>query len=69
MTIIAIGWTRGNKKALVTILPTEYWDRLRDSNWCDNSRLYESYLQFTVGVRDRKVAVTRMVLIEIRNAE
>jgi hypothetical protein len=29
MTIIAIGWTRGNKKALATILPTKYWDRLR----------------------------------------
>jgi len=29
MTIIAIGWRRGNKKALATILPTEYWDRLR----------------------------------------
>ena len=30
MTIIAdIGWTRGNKKALATILPTQYWDRLR----------------------------------------
>ena len=29
MTIIAIGWTRGNKKALATILPTEYWNKLR----------------------------------------
>ena len=29
MTIIAIGWTRGNKKALATILPTNYWKRLR----------------------------------------
>ena len=29
MTIIAIGWTRGNKKALATILPTRYWERLR----------------------------------------
>ena len=29
MTIIAIGWTRGNKKGLATILPTKYWDRLR----------------------------------------
>jgi hypothetical protein len=27
MTIIAIGWTRGNKKALVTILPTKYWEK------------------------------------------
>lgn len=29
MSIIAIGWTRGNKKALATILPTGYWNRLR----------------------------------------
>ena len=28
-TIIAIGWTRGNKKALATILPTKYWEKLR----------------------------------------
>ena len=30
MTIIAIGWTRGNKKALGTILPTNYWEKLRN---------------------------------------
>ena len=30
MTIIAIGWTRGNKKALATIIPTSYWRRLRE---------------------------------------
>ena len=30
MTIIAIGWTRGNKKALATILPTNYWEKLRN---------------------------------------
>jgi hypothetical protein len=29
MTIMAIGWTRGNKKALATILPTQYWNKLR----------------------------------------
>jgi intergrase/recombinase len=29
MTIIAIGWTRGNKKALATILPINYWNKLR----------------------------------------
>lgn len=28
MTMIAIGWTRGNKKALATILPTKYWEKL-----------------------------------------
>jgi hypothetical protein len=30
MTIIAIGWTRGNKKAIATILPTKYWEKLRN---------------------------------------
>lgn len=30
MTIIAIGWTRGNKKALATIIPTSNWRRLRE---------------------------------------
>jgi intergrase/recombinase len=30
MTVIAIGWTRGNKKALATILPTKYWEKLRN---------------------------------------
>jgi hypothetical protein len=29
MTIIAIGWTRGNKKALATIIPTQFWNNLR----------------------------------------
>ena len=29
LTIIAIGWTRGNKKALATIIPTKYWVKFR----------------------------------------
>ena len=29
LSIIAIGWTRGNKKVSATILPTGYWDKLR----------------------------------------
>ena len=28
-TVISIGWTRGNKKALATILPNKYWQKLR----------------------------------------
>jgi intergrase/recombinase len=28
-TVISIGWTRGNKKALATILPNKYWHKLR----------------------------------------
>jgi len=29
LTIIAIGWTRGNKKALANIIPTYYWEKFR----------------------------------------
>ncbi|MGI0045507.1 MAG: hypothetical protein ACRD47_17550, partial [Nitrososphaeraceae archaeon] len=29
MTVIAIGWSRGNKKAIATILPTKDWKKLR----------------------------------------
>ena len=29
MTVVAIGCTRGNKKAFATILPTNYWQKLR----------------------------------------
>ena len=29
LTIIAIGWTRGNKKALATIIPRYYWEKVR----------------------------------------
>lgn len=29
LSVIAINWTRGQKKALATIIPTYYWDRLR----------------------------------------
>ena len=29
MTVIAIGWSRGNKKAIATILPTKFWNKLR----------------------------------------
>jgi len=27
LTIIAIGWIMGNKKALATIIPTQYWKK------------------------------------------
>jgi intergrase/recombinase len=29
LTIIAIGWTRGNKNALATIIPTKFWEKFR----------------------------------------
>ena len=30
LSVVAINWTRGNKKALATIIPTNYWDKLRN---------------------------------------
>ena len=44
MTIIAIGWTRGNKKALATILPTKYWDGLRALPKFENIDLKSYYI-------------------------
>lgn len=35
LSVIAINWTRGNKKALATIIPTNYWDKLRNINKFD----------------------------------
>ena len=35
MTVIAIGWSRGNKKAIATVLPTNYWERLRNMSRFD----------------------------------
>jgi hypothetical protein len=29
LSVIAINWSRGNKKALATIIPTAFWERLR----------------------------------------
>ena len=29
-TVIAIGWSRGNKKAIASVLPTNYWEKLRN---------------------------------------
>ena len=35
MIVMSIGWTRGNMIALVTILPIEYWNKLRSLNKLD----------------------------------
>jgi len=44
MTVIAIGWARGNKKALATILPTKYWNKFRELekfDYCDISACHK----------------------------
>jgi hypothetical protein len=48
MTLIAIGWTRGNKKALATILPTKYWEKLRALSNFDYADMSATYL-FGIG--------------------
>jgi hypothetical protein len=30
LSVIAINWTRENKKALATIIPTSYWKKLKN---------------------------------------
>jgi hypothetical protein len=35
MTIIAIGWTSGNKNALATIIQTSNWEKLRNMKKLD----------------------------------
>jgi intergrase/recombinase len=35
LSVIAINWSRGNKKALATIIPTAYWENLRNMSKFD----------------------------------
>lgn len=37
LTVIAINWTRGQKKALATVIPTQLWNRLRTMEKFDYS--------------------------------
>ena len=43
LTIIAIGWTRGNKKALATIIPTEYWKKFRALQKFDYTDIFATH--------------------------
>jgi hypothetical protein len=59
LTIIAIGWTRGNKKALATILPTYYWNKLRAIPRFDYSDIAATHkiMKRDVGVNVRELII------------
>ena len=44
LTIIAIGWTRENKKTLVTIIPTQYWEKFRALQKCDYTDIVATHI-------------------------
>ncbi|MGC1133496.1 MAG: hypothetical protein WA941_11785 [Nitrososphaeraceae archaeon] len=60
MTVIAIGWSRGNKKAIATILPTAYWKRLRATPKFDR---YD--IQAAHRILKRETSIAFMVLRKI----
>ena len=51
LTIIAIGWTRANKNALTTIIPTKYWEKFRALQKFDYTDIVATYkiMKSTVG--------------------
>jgi len=54
LTIIAIGWTRGNKKALATIIPTKYWEKFRSLqkfDYNDIAATHKYYLLYYYNIR------------------
>ena len=60
MTVIAIGWTRGNKKAIATILPTKYWEKLR------NMPKFDRYdIQAAHRILKREAGIAFMVMRKI----
>ena len=44
MTVIAIGWSRGNKKAIATILPTKYWNSFEIQS--STITIYKEHIEF-----------------------
>ncbi len=60
MSVIAINWTRGNKKALATIIPTSYWERLR------NMTKFDEYdIQAAHKILKREAGIAYIVLRKI----
>jgi hypothetical protein len=60
MTVIAIGWSRGNKKAIATILPTKDWNKLRATSKFDR---YD--IQAAHRILKREASIAFMVLRKI----
>jgi len=59
LTIIAIGWTRGNKKALATIIPTKYWEKFRALQKFDYTDIVATH---KIMKRDVGIALIRIVI-------
>ena len=60
LSVIAINWTRGNKKALATIIPTSYWEKLR------NMTNFDEYdIQAAHKILKREAGIAYVVLRKI----
>ena len=60
LTIIAIGWTRGNKKALATIIPTMYWEKFRSLE-----KFAYTYIAATHKIMKRDVGIAYIAMRKI----
>jgi hypothetical protein len=60
LSVIAINWTRGNKKALATIIPTCYWQKLRNMPKFD-----EHDIQAAHKILKREAGIAYVVLRKI----
>jgi len=60
LSVIAINWTRGNKKALATIIPTCYWQKLRNMPKFD-----EHDIQAAHKISKREAGIAYVVLRKI----
>jgi hypothetical protein len=60
LSVIAINWTRGNKKALATIIPTCYWQKLRNM-----SKFDEHDIQAAHKILKREAGIAYVVLRKI----
>ena len=60
MTVIAIGWSRGNKKAIATVLPTNYWEKLRNM-----ARFDRYYIQAAHRILKREANIAFIVMRKI----
>ena len=60
LSVITINWIRGNKKALATIIPTSYWNKLR------NMPKFDQYdIQAAHKILKREAGIAYIVLRKI----
>ena len=61
LSVIAINWTRGLKKALATIIPTQYWEKLKK-----NLQRFDYYdIQAAHKILKRETGIAYIVLRKI----